>query len=43
LWEGTWDINLQVVRNLIFSNAKVGEDPEAVEKDFQTLYFCELK
>lgn len=43
LWEGTWDINLQVVRNLIFSNAKVGEDPEAVEKDFQTLYFYELK
>ncbi len=43
LWEGQWDINLQVMRNLIYSNAKIGEDPNAVEKDVQTLYFYEIK
>ncbi len=43
IWEGQWDINLQVRRNLIYSNAKIGEDPNAVEKDVQTLYFYELR
>lgn len=43
IWEGTWDIRLQVVRDLIFSNAKMGEDPNAVEKDVQTLYFYEIR
>ena len=43
LWEGTWDVNLSSVRNVLYSNAKPGEDPDAVEKDVQTIYFYELK
>ena len=43
LWEGSWDVNLMSVRNLLYSNAKPGEDPDAVEKDMQTFYFYELK
>ncbi|RAI88365.1 hypothetical protein [Algoriphagus yeomjeoni] len=43
LWEGTWDVNLNSVRNVLYSYAKPGEDPEAVEKDVQTIYFYELK
>ncbi|WP_425638099.1 hypothetical protein ACPUEN_01650 [Algoriphagus yeomjeoni] len=43
LWEGTWDVNLLSVRDLLYSNAKPGEDPDAVEKDVQTFYFYELK
>lgn len=43
LWEGSWDVNLWLVRDLLYSNAKPGEDPDAVEKDFQTIYFYELK
>jgi hypothetical protein len=43
IWEGKWDIKLEVVRDLIYSNAKVGEDPNAVEKDVQTLYFYEIR
>jgi hypothetical protein len=43
IWEGQWDINLKVRRNLIYSNAKIGEDPNSVEKDVQTLYFYELR
>ncbi|MFC5624180.1 hypothetical protein [Algoriphagus winogradskyi] len=43
LWEGTWDVNLWSVRDVLFSNAKPGEDPEAIEKDVQTIYFYELK
>ena len=43
LWEGSWDVNLMSVRDLLYSNIKPGEDPDAVEKDFQTIYFYELK
>ncbi len=43
LWEGSWDVNLSSVRDLLYSNAKPGEDPDAVEKDLQTIYFYELK
>jgi hypothetical protein len=43
LWEGTWDVDLLSVRDILYSNAKPGEDPEAVEKDIQTFYFYELK
>ena len=43
IWEGKWDINLKVRRNLIYSNAKLGKDPNAVEKDVQTLYFYEIR
>ncbi|SFT87760.1 hypothetical protein SAMN04489724_2502 [Algoriphagus locisalis] len=43
LWEGTWDVRLSSIRNLIYSDAKPGEDPDAVEKDVQTIYFYELK
>ncbi|WP_339753339.1 hypothetical protein [Algoriphagus aquimarinus] len=43
LWQGSWDVNLWSVRNILYSNAKPGEDPDAVEKDVQTIYFYELK
>ncbi|PZX55636.1 hypothetical protein [Algoriphagus chordae] len=43
LWEGFWDINLMSVRDILYSNAKPGEDPDAVEKDMQTYYFYELR
>lgn len=43
LWEGSWNINLMSVRDIIYSNAKPGEDPDSVEKDVQTIYFYELK
>lgn len=43
LWEGTWDINLSSVRNILYSNAKPGEDPDVMEKDMQTIYFYELR
>jgi hypothetical protein len=43
IWEGDWDISLKVVRDVIFSFSKIGEDPDAQEKDFQTVYFYELK
>lgn len=43
IWEGIWDINLKEVRDMVFSFSKFGEDPDAEEKDFQTVYFYELK
>ena len=43
IWEGTWDVNLSSVRDVLYSNAKPGEDPDAVEKDVQTFYFYELR
>jgi len=43
LWQGTWDVNLSSVRDVLYSNAKPGEDPDAVEKDMQTYYFYELR
>lgn len=43
LWEGTWDVNLRSVRDLLYSNAKPGEEPDAVEKDVQTVYFYGLR
>lgn len=42
LWEGDFDIKLNVIRDLIFASYLPGEDPEAVEKDVQTIYFYEL-
>ncbi|TXE02663.1 hypothetical protein [Algoriphagus aquimarinus] len=43
LWQGTWDVNLWSVRDVLYSNAKPGEDPDAMENDVQTIYFYELK
>lgn len=44
LWEGEWPIKLNVKKDLLYSvNAKPGEDPNAVERDAQTLYFYELR
>lgn len=43
LWEGQWNIKLSMLRDLIFATVKPGEDPDAVEKDIQTIYFYELK
>ncbi|MEB2778004.1 hypothetical protein SYJ56_22010 [Algoriphagus sp. D3-2-R+10] len=43
IWQGNWDVNLWSVRDILYSNAKPGEDPDAVEKDVQTIYFYELK
>jgi hypothetical protein len=43
LWEGDWGVRLSSFRDLIFASYKPGEDPNAVEKDVQTLYFYELK
>ena len=43
LWEGDLGVNLEMTRNLIFATVKPGEDPNAVEKDVQTIYFYELK
>ncbi|WP_339878147.1 hypothetical protein [uncultured Algoriphagus sp.] len=43
LWQGAWDVNLGSVRDVLYSNAKPGEDPEAIEKEVQTIYFYELK
>ncbi|WP_057937663.1 hypothetical protein [Algoriphagus resistens] len=43
IWQGDLDVNLWSVRDILYSNAKPGEDPEAVEKDMQTFYFYELK
>ncbi|MFN3997790.1 hypothetical protein [Algoriphagus sp.] len=44
LWEGEWQIKLEVKNDLIYSvNAKLGEDPDAEERDVQTLYFYELR
>jgi hypothetical protein len=44
VWEGEWAINLRVKKDRLYSlNAKLGEDPNAVERDVQTFYFYELK
>jgi len=43
LWQGIWDVNLRSVRDVLYSNAKPGEEPDAVEKDMQTYYFYELR
>ncbi|SDD09303.1 hypothetical protein SAMN04488104_101486 [Algoriphagus faecimaris] len=44
IWEGEWPIKLNVKKDLLYSvNAKPGEDPNAVERDAQTLYFYELR
>ncbi|MHA7128906.1 hypothetical protein [Algoriphagus namhaensis] len=43
IWEGQWDVTLGMVRNLIYSKHKIGEDPDSVEKDVQTLYFYEIR
>lgn len=43
IWQGDLNVNLSSVRDLLYSNAKPGEDPDAVEKDVQTIYFYELK
>ncbi|MEB2784798.1 hypothetical protein [Algoriphagus persicinus] len=43
LWQGNLNVNLRSVRDVLYSDAKPGEDPEAVEKDMQTYYFYELK
>jgi hypothetical protein len=43
LWEGKWDVNLSINRDLIFASYKPGEDPNASEKDVQTFYFYELR
>ncbi len=43
LWQGKMDVKLWSVRDVLYSSAKPGEDPEAVEKDMQTIYFYELK
>lgn len=43
LWEGDFDIKLNVIRDVIFASYLPGEDPEAVEKDVQTIYFYELR
>ena len=43
LWQGTWDVNLGSVRDVLYSNTKPGEDQDEVEKDVQTIYFYELE
>ncbi|WP_026953744.1 hypothetical protein [Algoriphagus vanfongensis] len=44
IWEGEWPIKLEKQDGLLYSyNAKAGEDPSAIEKDVQTLYFYELQ
>lgn len=43
IWEGQWDIKLSMVRDVIFAFSKPGEDPNAFEKDIQTIYFYELR
>jgi len=43
LWEGNFDIKLNIVRDVIFASYLPGEDPDAVEKDVQTIYFYELR
>ncbi|MCE7053205.1 hypothetical protein LZF95_00865 [Algoriphagus sp. AGSA1] len=43
IWQGDLDVNLWSVRDVLYSNTKPGEDPYAVEKDVQTIYFYELK
>ncbi len=43
VWEGKWDLKLRSVRGLIYSSYKPGEEPDSVEKDFQTFYFYGLK
>ncbi|MEP0712163.1 hypothetical protein [Algoriphagus sp.] len=43
LWEGSWDVKLFSVRDILYSYSKPDEDPDAVEKDRQTIYFYELK
>ena len=43
LWEGSWNVNLLSVRDVLYASEKPGEDPDAVEKDMQTIYFYELK
>lgn len=43
LWEGELDVKINMIRDLIFSTSKPGEDPDAVEKDVQTFYFYELR
>lgn len=43
IWEGQWEIKLSMLRDVIFAFSKPGEDPEAIEKDVQTIYFYELK
>jgi hypothetical protein len=43
LWEGELDVKLLSIKDKLFSFSKPGEDPNAVEKDVQTLYFYELR
>lgn len=44
LWEGTWPITLESKKGFLYSvNAKMGEDPDAIERDVQTFYFYELR
>ncbi|WP_339753336.1 hypothetical protein [Algoriphagus aquimarinus] len=43
VWEGQWDIKLSMLRDVIFAFSKPGEDPDAFEKDMQTIYLYELK
>lgn len=44
VWEGEWQIDLEVKKDLLYSvNGKLGEDPEAKERDIQTYYFYELR
>ncbi|SFT87746.1 hypothetical protein SAMN04489724_2501 [Algoriphagus locisalis] len=43
LWEGQWNVKLSMLRDVIFAFSKPDEDPDAFEKDVQTIYFYELK
>lgn len=43
IWQGDLNVNLWSVRNILYSDARPGEDPDAVEKDMQTFYLYELK
>ncbi|MDO8966199.1 hypothetical protein [Algoriphagus sp.] len=43
LWEGELEVKLFSIKDKLFSFSKPGEDPNAIEKDIQTLYFYELR
>ena len=42
LWEGYIDVKLKSVRNMIFSETKIGDKEDEVEKDYEVFYFYEL-